>query len=390
VDVVTGDTPMPRATRGHIAWLGAGGALAVAAIPFLVQGRWLVGLGTLGLTLLTIAWYLVPGRKLALALGAIALSTTGTIGLVTSLDLYMHARYARGGGYNVWGYRGEALGRKHAGERRIEMLGGSVTFGYGVPSDETISAYVQAALNHRPDTSRGPWVVANLGWNSEGAYSFQYTLRDYEYLHSDVAILYSGYNDLGYNNQVFRHQSAVFRLTGYLPILQIAPLTSWLRRDSIGPADPGQVVFTPRLSDRYATEAADAALRLSQTLERQLGRLVPGDPGTVKRASPEPPENWQYYLQSLRIAIGVALAQGKKVLVVTEPWISETHVEQQEAVAEMIRTEFGANSRVRYRNAGLMIDLHDRAMCWDGMHLTAAGNKFVAEWLAPDVEEILR
>ena len=387
--MVTGDAPMPQATRGHIAWLGAGGALAVAAIPFLVQGRWLVGLGTLGLTLLSLAWYLVPGRKLAFALGAVALSTTGTLVSVAGLDLYMHHRYARGGGYNIWGYRGDALARKQHGERRVEMLGGSVTFGYGVSSDETIPAYLQAALNRgAADRHAPPTAVANLGWNSEGAYSFQYTLKDYEYLHSDVVIFYSGYNDLGMNTQIFRHESAVFRLTGYLPMLPIIPLTNWLRRDTLGTTNQGKVIFTPRLSDQYATEAADAALRISQALERQLGRLVPGEIGSARKG-PQP-ETWQYYLQTLRAAITVALAQGKHVLVVTEPWISDTHVEQQEAVAEMMGTEYGKDPRVRYRNAGLMIDLHDRAMCWDGMHLTAAGNKFVAEWLAPDVEEILR
>ena len=218
MDVVTEHLPMPRAARGHLAWLVAGGALGLGALGLLAQGRWLAGLGTLGLAALSLAWYLVPGRKLAFALGAIALSSTATLLSVAGLDLYMHQRYARGGGYNVRGYRGDVLGPKQSGERRIEMLGGSVTFGYGVMSEETIPAYLQAALNRGAGAARR-YLVANLGWNSEGAYSFQYTLKDYESLRGDVAILYSGYNDLGYNNQVFRRESAVFRLTGYLPIL---------------------------------------------------------------------------------------------------------------------------------------------------------------------------
>ena len=138
-----------------------------------------------------------------------------------------------------------------------------------------------------------------------------------------------------------------------------------------------------------ATEAADAALRVSQALERQLGRLVTGDVGGAAHGKGGQLDTWAYYLQSVRQAIAVALAQGQRVIVVTEPFISDTHVEQQEALAGMIRTEFGSDSRVRYRNAGLTIDLNDRAMCWDGMHLTPAGNRFIAEWLAPDVEEIL-
>lgn len=381
---------MRRSARGHLAWLATGGTLAAGAVPLLAQGRWLVGFGTGGLAAVALAWYFVPGRKLAFAVAAIALSTTGTLTSVAGLDLYLHHRYARGGGYNVWGYRGEALGRRQPGERRIEMLGGSVTFGYGVASDETLPAYLEASLNRGRNAGTPRDVVANLGWNSEGAYSFQYTLKDYEYLHGDVAILYSGYNDLGYNNQVFRHDSAVFRLTGYLPILPIVPLSAWLRLETLGAPDQGKVVFTPRLSDQYAAEAADAALRVSQALEQQLGRLVPGRVGGAAHGKGGQLETWLFYLQSIRAAITIALAQGQRVLVVSEPIISDTHVEQQEALAEMVQKEFGRDPRVRYRNAGLTIDLNDRAMCWDGMHLTAAGNKFVAEWLAPDVEEILR
>jgi lysophospholipase L1-like esterase len=388
VDVVStvADAPVVRASRGHLAWLVAAVVLAVAAIAYLAQVRWLMGAGTLGLSAIALAWYLVPGRRLAFALAAVALSSAGTVTFVAGLDLYMHHRYARTGGYNVWGYRGDAIGARSADERRVEMLGGSVAFGYGVDVDETIPAQLQRFLNH--DTGSARRVVVNLGWNSEGAYSFQYTLKDYAYLHSDVAILYSGYNDLlNFNNQVFRHQSAVFRTTGYLPILPVIPLTAWLRLGSLGSQDSTKVVFTPKLTDKYATEAADTALRISQALERQLGKLAPEDIGVVPAGKPA---DWQYYVQAVRAAVTVALGQGKQVVVVTEPYISDRHVDQQNAVAAMLRDEFGGERRVHYLNAGRTVDLHDRALCYDGMHLTAAGNRAVAEWLAPRIAEVLR
>jgi hypothetical protein len=388
VDVVStiAGTPVVRAPRGHLAWLAAAAVLSCAAMLYLAQVRWLRGAGILGLAAISLAWYLVPGRRLAFALAAVALSSAGTVAFVAGLDLYMHHRYARSGGYNVWGYRGDAVGAPSPDERRVEMLGGSVAFGYGVDVDETIPANLQDFLNRGVGSARR--VVINLGWNSEGAYSFQYTLKDYAYLHSDVAILYSGYNDLlNFNNQVFRHQSAVFRTTGYLPILPVIPLTAWLRLGSLGSQDSAKVVFTPKLTDKYATEAADTALRISQALERQLGKLAPEDHAVAPSGKPA---DWQYYLQAVRAAVTVALAQGKQVVVVTEPYISDRHVEQQNAVAALLRDEFGGEPRVRYLNAGRTVDLHDRALCYDGMHLTATGNRRVAEWLAPRIAGVLR
>ena len=380
------DARVVPASRGHFAWLVAAVVLAVASAAYLAQVRWLMGAGMLGLSAISFAWYLAPGRRLAFALAAVALSSAGTVAFVAGLDLYMHHRYARSGGYNVWGYRGDAVGARSSDERRVEMLGGSVAFGYGVDVDEAIPANLQRFLNRDAGSARR--VVVNLGWNSEGAYSFQYTLKDYAYLHSDVAILYSGYNDLlNFNNQVFRHQSAVFRTTGYLPILPVIPLTAWLRLGSLGSQDSTKVVFTPKLTDKYATEAADTALRISQALERQLGRLAPEDIGAAPSGKPA---DWQYYLQAVRAAVTVALGQGKQVVVVTEPYISDRHAEQQSAVAAMLRDEFGGERRVHYLNAGRTVDLHDRALCYDGMHLTAAGNRIVAEWLAPRIAEVLR
>ena len=45
------------------------------------------------------------------------------------------------------------------------------------------------------------------------AFSFRFTLEDYEYLNPDLVLLYSGYNDLSRNQVVFRRESAIFRRT---------------------------------------------------------------------------------------------------------------------------------------------------------------------------------
>ena len=363
-------------------------AASLAALVFLWRGRWLVGLGSAWLVLLIVFWR-SPSRRVMFAMLTVLLSTVGTLAFVAGLDLYLHHRFAQTGGYNIWGYRGDVVGRKPPGERRVEFLGGSVAFGYGVAVDETIPSYLQQDIRSQMASAGRPAVtVLNLGWNSEGAHSFGYTLKDYEHLKSDVAVLYSGYNDLLYlNNQAFRHQSAVFRLTGYLPILPIIPLRDWARIKNLSDTAKGTIVFTPGLADRYATEAADTALRISQALERQLGRLVPSDVAAAPQE--QAPQDWQYYVRSLHAAVAVALAQGQQVFVVTEPYISNRHVQQQAAAAHMLESDFAHEPRVHYVNAGRAIDLHDRALCYDGMHLTPAGNRRVAAWLAPELLKVL-
>src|SRR5262245_23695031 len=171
-------------------------------------------------------------KRIVFALIAVAASLLLAGGTLVGLDLYLHGKYQRSAGFNMWGYRGPAAGRKAPGEYRIAVLGGSSAFGYGVAWAEAFPAVLEQKL--KASASR-PVSVVNLAYNNEGAYSFKYTLQDYAYLDYDLAVLYEGYNDImggsvggptnGRGEQpnltVFRHDSAVFRLTGYLPIVPI-------------------------------------------------------------------------------------------------------------------------------------------------------------------------
>jgi hypothetical protein len=373
------------------AWIGRAiflGCLAEAMI-FFARGRWLVAAGLVGLALVQAAMLRPRGRRGYFALAAVAASTALTAALILGLDVYLHHRFARNGGYNVWGYRGEAAGRKPAGQLRLAMLGGSVAFGFGVAVDETIPFYLQQRLNALPGGP--PTKVVNLGWNSEGAYALLPTLEDYTYLDYDGAILYSGYNDLARNTQVFRHESAVFRLTGYLPILPIVPIRQWLRVDRLSDtAGAGEkVVFRPNLADRYAAEAADTALRVSQALERELKRLAPADTPAPPPSLDEADEEWVDYCGAVERATRYLVAHGKDAFVVTEPYIDKRHIRQQFALWKMLKTRFADEPKVHYIDMGGVLDLDDRSLCYDGLHLTAAGNARVAGRLASALWEAL-
>ena len=58
-------------------------------------------------------------RRVVFALIAIALSAGLVLAAALLVDVYLHWRVQRYAGVNVWGYRGPAIGRKTAGERRI-------------------------------------------------------------------------------------------------------------------------------------------------------------------------------------------------------------------------------------------------------------------------------
>jgi lysophospholipase L1-like esterase len=78
------------------------------------------------------------------------------------------------------------------------------------------------------------------------------------------------------------------------------------------------------------------------------------------------------------------------VLVVTEPYISDKHVEQQRALEAMLKQRFAGQVHLVYLNLGRTIDLRDKSLCWDGMHLTEEGNRRVAQALIQPVLETLQ
>ena len=167
-------------------------------------------------------------KRIWSAVGAVALGLALPVCALLATDIYLHHRFERGVLFNVWGYRGPTVGRKRAVEYRVAVLGGSAAYGFGVTWDESMPAQLERKLIERDPRFR----VVNLAYNNEGAYSFTYTLQDYAYLKSDLIVLYEGYNDLmgdpdphsphdAANRSVFRHESPIFRLTGYLPVFPI-------------------------------------------------------------------------------------------------------------------------------------------------------------------------
>ena len=337
-------------------------------------------------------------RRIVFAVIAVTLATLIPFAGMLAVDVYLHGKFQKTAGYNVWGYRGPLVGKKRPSEYRVAMFGGSAAYGYGVGWEDAIPAQLERDAA-APTPLSPPIRVVNLGYNNEGVYSFVYTLRDYLWLDYDLAVFYEGYNDMGGdpngpNVRVFRHESPVYRLTGYLPIFPIifkekaavmltGSSASLYRNDN-------RTVFRPGVTTRSAAEALTFAAEVGQSLERQLGRVT-AEPSKkitdVESTGCRYP--WQEYCRSMLIAVEFALAHGKQVLVVGQPHplgaLRDRHLDQQTEMAAMLRRRFAGDRRVRYLDLGDLVDLSDPERSFDRMHLTAPGNAIVATALVEPV-----
>ncbi len=332
-------------------------------------------------------------RKCLYALLTVSLVSGVVVALFVAADVYVHWRTQDLAGVNVWGYHGAPIGDKRAGETRVAMLGGSTVYGWGLPSHESIPAFLERRLNDAASGRR--YSVVNLGAPGEGAYGFRFELADFEYLDYDVVLLYEGYNDLasitprGQNNYLlWRRESPIFRWTGYYPILPVVlrEKSQVLLTGAPGPGDRAR--FEPGLAAR----AAAGAMRAAAALTSQLG----GQPGGLSATPADAPvddeciDTWKRYCGSVRDAVEWTLARNKPVIVITQPYLSDMHVEQQANLAAMLRARFGADRRVRYVNLGHTVDMRDRSVAYDGIHLVATGNDLLASHLVSPVLEISR
>lgn len=165
-----------------------------------------------------------------------------------------------------------------------------------------------------------------------------------------------------------------------LPAVTAGKFSAWKNRLTGG--DPPVVFAPPNLN-------AQTGEQTSRAVEKQLGPLTEnGQP--IKESSDACQKEWQFYCQQIFETTDMALKHGQRVLVVTEPYISDRHVEQQRAIEAMLKQRFAGQPHIRYLNLGHAIDLQDKTLCWDGMHLTVEGNRRIAAALIQPVLEILQ
>ncbi len=347
-------------------------------------------------------------RKLVLfALAAMVLSVAAMAVVLLGADLYLHHRAERSAGLNRWGYRGPVVGRKAPGEVRIAMLGGSTTFGYGVTWDEALPAMLERELQARPDGTR--FRTINLGFNNEGAFASVPTMADYAWLDYDIVALYHGYNDIlgegGPNTAVYRHDSPVFRLTGYFPILPLALQEKAMAIRAGGNLDAAyeaarhgaapKVTFTPNAAQRTSAGALEAlsgaTLALANQLDKVTAKAAPQAPaGDEKCERP-----WRHFCDSMYRSVKYARDRGVAVLVIAQPNRLEGEMwarfdDQRRHLEAMVARDFGSDPGVRFADLSRAVNPTDTQVSFDGMHLNPEGNRRIAQALVEPVIALAR
>ena len=338
-------------------------------------------------------------RYAAFALAAVVLATVAALVVLLAVDLYLHRKYMDLVAINTRGYRGPAVGRKQPGEWRLAVLGESTAFGYGVHWHDAIPALLEERLNAVAGAARRASIL-NLAYNNEGAHSYPFTLEDYAYLDYDAVLLYSGYNDLWSNTEAFRRKSIVFRLTGYMPIFPLifrekAMVIRW--NGALEDAYWGRkTTFVPTLAQRATATALETAVSISRSLDEQFAQdhhILSREEGhVVDAATAEGVEcgiDFDHYCGEMYVATKFALDRGTQVLVVTQPHMNARHREQQAVLRAFLERRFGGNARLHFASMEDEIDLKDRSLAYDGMHLTRAGNQRIAAALEPHARKLM-
>ena len=334
---------------------------------------------------------ITTAKFIAFAVATVTIVLVGAFLVLLGADLYVHRKFDKAAGLNIWGYRGPVLGRKQPNEIRVAVIGGSTALGFGLPWTDAFPHQLEVALNRSEAARTRHFVVANLGYNNNGAYSFRYTLEDYEYLSYDVVCFYEGYNDLNdmTNVRVSRRDSGIFRWTGYYPLLPTVAIEKAMQLRHGGDLRAAYwgrpVVFRPNFADRTKASALETSMAILNALEQRV------DSGELRKIelpvelSEGCGKRWAVYCHSVALAVAEARKMGKAVLVVTQPYIKDIHRDQQRALKGMLSARWGGDPWVRHVDLGDAVDLKDETLCWDGMHLTPAGNQKIAGGLVQPV-----
>ncbi len=136
--------------------------------------------------------------------------------------------------------------------------------------------------------------------------------------------MYTGYNDLRENNYIFRQRSSVFRLTGYMPIFlfifEEKALALRYNGDLEAAKRGKKTNFTPDLADKTSIVVLEAANKVADALEKQLGRISGELKEGINVFDKSGNKRWENYRRRIKTAINYALYKGKKVIIVTQPY----------------------------------------------------------------------
>jgi hypothetical protein len=250
-------------------------------------------------------------------------------------------------GVNQWGFRGEARGERQPGEIRVALVGGSAAYEVSTNHTDTMAMAILSQLQEVGRPRNQEYSVINLSQPRVSADSYIDTIRTYAFLEPDAVAVVDGYDSIGGLPPHARQQSAIFRATGYLPIL------------------PARILGQPG----WLSDPDGGTLDMLQN-----GRSEPADVGCDGAS--------KAYCAAMVDTVRFVLQRGLPIVVASPPFVSSRHAAQQRALGVLLTRTFSSDPRFAYLDLGSRIDLTHRTESTDGIHRTVVGNHEVGQPIA--------
>ena len=295
--------------------------------------------------------------------GALVVQTAMIAGLLTVVaDQIAHTHVEKLGGVNIWGYRGPVMHQKKRNEIRIAVVGGDLSFGWGVAASETLAPAVRqlvALALDRPGTAAVTFTSVTLGARGLAPHEYAARIERYAYLRPDVICVVPDPLDHVPTAGPFvpDRRSRAFTTWGYSPILPLV------------------------LEEKGARGKSPLRRILGGTLDSVDG-LFGTDTRGAAAVVPDPA-----YIDALQSAVRTGLRIASAVVVVLAP-----HDQDGLDRARVRQLLASADGGRRVRVVDLADDpaMHDEGLRLDGFSFSTAGHAAAAQDVAPAVIDLIR
>lgn len=282
--------------------------------------------------------------------------------LTVVADQVAHTHVETLGGVNIWGYRGPVLHQKKANEIRIAVVGGDLSFGWGVAASEALAPAVRqlvAVALDRPGTAPVTYTGVTLGARGLAPDEYAAWIERYAYLRPDVICVVP--DPIGHvpaaGPFVPDRRSLAFTTWGYSPIL-------------------------PLVLEEKGTRGKKPAWRtLGATLDR-VDSLFGTDPRRTAAVVADPT-----YVVAVQSAVRAGLRIASAVVVVLAPHDQEGL--DRAGVRQLLASADGGG-RVRVVDLAADPRMHDEGLRLDRFSFSTAGHAVAAWNVAPVVIDLIR
>ena len=270
-------------------------------------------------------------------------------------------------GWNKEGYRGELRGKKKIDSKRIIALGGSTTFGYGTTNDKSWPYLLEENLKSNNINID----VINLGGLSHGMWAIHKDIKHYNYLDYDYAIIFNGYNDINPETLAQyskRHNNPIFKKFGYLPTLDVYLYEKLA------------LLFYDDLAEFYASKRNKDSndniffFNYKNKLKSDDNKKI--QEKLKQKLEENKKEPFEDYLNEYLKVINYLNKKKIQTIIIHQPNLDNEILDLQKIKVDKLILN---HQNIKVLNFRELIDLQNKKLSSDGMHLTFKGNKIIAD-----------